>query len=154
MSAEAHQCLCLCREAGGCLCNFVREDAMDTIEELEVTVDEPTPSQKRLAKWQRGLIGLDNSLKWIEDHLDSFPEIPSISFYPDGSGTVISFGYITTYGDMQKAIHAQFSGQTAKSRLSGTTTNFELIDSHSGLKFIWYVFKSESFQNVETEVVL
>ena len=26
MSAEAHQCLCLCREAGGCLCNFVRED--------------------------------------------------------------------------------------------------------------------------------
>lgn len=26
MIAEAHQCLCLCREAGGCLCNFVRED--------------------------------------------------------------------------------------------------------------------------------
>lgn len=28
MSVEAQSCLCLCREVGGCLCNFVREESM------------------------------------------------------------------------------------------------------------------------------
>ncbi len=154
MSEEA-QCLCLCREVGGCLCTIESEDEMDQVnEELEFTMCDRTPSQKRLAKWQRSLIALDNAVEWVQDNLDAFPEIPSLNFYPDGCGAIICFGHLSQHGDMLKAIKATFAGQTAKQRLSGSTTNYELIDEATGLKFVWYVFKNESFQNVETEVVL
>jgi hypothetical protein len=114
----------------------------------------PTPNERRRETWQRSLIGLNKSVEWVQNHLDAFPEIPSLNFYPDGSGALICFGHLSQHGDMLKAIKATFAGQTAKQRLSGSTTNYELTDESTGLKFVWYVFKNESFQNVETEVVL
>ncbi len=113
-----------------------------------------TPNERRRETWQRSLIGLNKSVEWVQNHLDAFPEIPSLNFYPDGSGAIICFGHLSQHGDMLKAIKATFAGQTAKQLLSGSTTNYELIDEATGLKFVWYVFKNESFQNVETEVVL
>lgn len=151
MSAEAHQCLCLCREAGGCLCNFVREDDMTNSAVEDPFKSVPTPSETKRIRFNDNVDELDRAVAWIRSHLDSFPEIPSIMFY--GSGVTIGFGHINYGSKMMAAIHNVFAGKPAKKRLSSSTWHYELDDPDSGLSFSWYVF-NETVSQSDCEVIL
>lgn len=151
MSAEA-QCLCLCREVGGCLCTISSEGEM--LNKEYVYVEDGaivTQQEKRRQLFNDKVDELDRAVAWIRSYLDSFPEIPSIMFY--GSGVRIGFGHISYGSKMMAAIHNVFAGKPAKKRLSSSTWHYELNDPDSGLSFSWYVF-NETVSQSDCEVIL